>query len=406
MYSRRRRSVLTGVFLLSLAVSISTVLALFYIGKLKVTFMDFFVYYQVGDRVLQAGDIYLQTYPSTFSSEFAHGIRAFSISSGNRWLYIPISALAFVPFSMLPAHIAVFLWTGVSVSALIAGCWSLLSEHSNLSIKSRTIVSVSVILYYPLLLTLERGQVTTLLTAVLCFSASNIKNGNKEGGLLQNTLFIIPAAIKPFYMPYGYPLLINRKRLLKTLFAGGSIMAVSILTFGIESHINYVDFLLWGKTWGSLSRPPVSWTAYIFRPMYAILPFQIFAKAIVIALALVLIPFTNKNKKTQKMLFTVGILVIPIVAPMPNVFTLVPLIPSILLLVSVRMAENKSIASVVIGTSLIQLQVLYVSLPDFFPFSKILFESFYSPIIGLCQPALWGIIVLLYSSVSIMNFNI
>jgi Glycosyltransferase family 87 len=181
---------------------------------------DFAVYYRSGHRIL-------------------HGIAVYGAEDRDRFLYAPIVAIAFVPFALLPRHVAqaaFFILNAWGLAALIVGSGVMLfGRERRLS---------ALLLAGPLILTfrfignnIEHGQVNLIVLA-LCVWA--IVYARESRTRMSGAMLAVAALIKPFAIFAGLYLLLRGKfsALGWAIAAGAVLLLAPIVVFGAHGWVD------------------------------------------------------------------------------------------------------------------------------------------------------------------------
>ncbi|QQS32491.1 MAG: DUF2029 domain-containing protein [Acidobacteriota bacterium] len=199
---------------------------------------DTSVYLHAAEVILNGGNIYATT---QIPAE----------QGGSYYLYLPLLAILFVPFTFLPINISIVLWTLINVLLVF---WSVKTFYEAMTghrFFDLTTVERWVMMGIPILLTLRYllhnlsyGQVNILILAMLVLA---LKYGRREHGILQGIWAGLAGIVKVTAVPFMFWLFI--KEGLKTkagLFAGVLLGAVLIpsLVVGFGVNLDYVAYWL------------------------------------------------------------------------------------------------------------------------------------------------------------------
>lgn len=188
------------------------------------------------------------------------------------YLYPPHVLPLFYPFTQLGFNAGAVMFGLVSLFLLWVGIEAVVEELGyELTVPERVVLAVALFGFQPALWGFKWGQVSTLLTALLCFAFYTHERGNRghAGSQYLSGLFTaLAASVKLFYATSGAHMLGNGRRFLAGVGTGLGLLASSLLVFGFETHRLYLDVLRWGKGWGTDQMPPVDWQTAYYRPLY------------------------------------------------------------------------------------------------------------------------------------------
>jgi hypothetical protein len=297
-------------------------------------FNDFSAYSDAVEHWLADEDIYVQNEDGGY-----HG----------SYLYPPFVIPLFYPFAKLNFVTGAVLFGTLSLFLLWVGIEAVVEElgHS-LTVPERIVVLFALFGFHPQLWDFKWSQISTLLAALFCFAFYTHERGDR--GLwgrqtISGLVTTVGSSVKIFYATSGAHLLRNRNRLLAALSSAAILLAVSLLVFGIDTHLAYLDVLRWGKGWGTeQSAPFMNLTAY-YRPMFLI---EQFVESVGLSVPSVwVIPATalgvggvvwlavtrRHHPKAAWPTFALGVAVVPLFAPRAYTHDLVVLlVPAIILL--------------------------------------------------------------------------
>lgn len=265
------------------------------------------------------------------------------------YLYPPFVLLLFWPFVKLGFDAGPVLFGVLSLFLLWAGIEAVVEElGAELTVPERIVLLFALFGFHPQLWDFKWGQVSTLLAALVCFAFYTHERGDR--GLwgrswLSGFLTTLASSVKLFYATSGAHLLRDRDRLVAAFLSAGGLLAFSVAVFGVESHLNYLDVLTWGKGWGTEQISPVESSTAYYRPKYFLdqviavvgpnLPNVWFLPATVLGVvAVVWLAVTRRNQPGAAWpTFALGIAVVPLLAPRAYTHDLVVLlVPAIILL--------------------------------------------------------------------------
>lgn len=314
------------------------------------------------------------------------------------WLYPPVYVLVFVPFLELGFDTSSWLWTIGSVLALWFALQALVAASGiRLRWWERIVGLWALVGFHPLLYGSRLGQSSVAIAAVvtLAFAAFELEraSGRRVYAYTSGLLTVIAGTIKLFYAPVGAHLLHDHRRLMGAL-AGGIVLAVvSLLVFGIEPHVGYLEMLRWGEGWGRDPLHPSAWFPGYYRPHYVVHAWALPLRALGV-IGLVALAVWIRGAETDRELFALGIVSIPLIGPQVSTHDLVVTLPAIVTLLVIELRRGGHPAIPIVSLALLQVHIFglraIVSLPAWGPFSELFIA--WSPWL---QPALWGNLLLM-----------
>jgi len=352
-----------------------------------------FAYYDFGaysggvDRWLKGETIYLEAENGGYRGSY---------------LYPPVTLLFFAPFhfiadtstfdvggTFLGAASLVLLWVGVEAVVRELGY--------EFSLPERLLALVALFGFQPVLFDFHMGQVGTALAAFLFFAfyahERHRKTGNRLYGIASGVLTTVASGFKLFYATSGAHLLRNRRRLVAALGAAGGFVVLSVVIFGIDAHLTYLDVLAWGKGWGDVPRAPQLWGPAYYRPFYvlksAALPVRILGIVAVVGLTL-----AARNAPADRETFALGVAVVPLFAPVAYTQDLVVLLLPALILLATELERDGGWPVVpVLAVLLIHVHAYGLHFlthpPGWLPLGEFVRAS-----AGWLQPGVWGTLLL------------
>ncbi|WP_436935396.1 glycosyltransferase family 87 protein [Halovenus marina] len=297
-------------------------------------FNDFSAYSSAVEGWLQDEEIYVQNESGGY-----HG----------SYLYPPFVIPLFYPFAKLGFEAGPVLFGVLSLVLLWVGVEAVVEELGyGLTVPERILTLFALFGFHPQLWDFKWSQISTLLAALLCFGFYTHERGDR--GLwgrqwLSGLLTTFGSSVKIFYATAGAHLLRDRNRLVSALVTAGGLLAVSLLVFGIDTNLAYLDVLRWGKGWGTEQFAPyMNLTAY-YRPFYLVDQFVasfglslpnvwVIPVTVLGVVGVVWLAVTRRHHpKAAWPTFALGVAVIPLFAPRAYTHDLVVLIvPAIILL--------------------------------------------------------------------------
>jgi alpha-1,2-mannosyltransferase len=314
----------------------------------------FFLAYPFGDHLLRSADIA----PSFWFWDFGAYVHAIDRWHAGESLYVqengsyhgsyiypPVFLLFVWPFTALFesfAHSA-GAWEITSIAVLWVGAQAAVSAWGvDLRIWERGLLLWLILGFQPILLAVKMGQLAPFFVGLLCFALAGVLSadtGDAETGtgesLAAGAFTAIPAGIKLPYAPGGAHLLQDRNRFAGALLAGGALGGLSLLVFGIEPHLTFLEVLQWGAEGGGSSRHPSLWLPPYYRPFYVIstvslpialdltLLLRLSIAGLISALALL-----SLDGDVEPETFALGVAAIPLLAPRTYAYYLAALLPA------------------------------------------------------------------------------
>ena len=363
----------------------------------QVRFYDFGAYMGAFNR-WQAGEpIYRQTTEDGYAG---------------RYLYPPIALLLFIPFEEIPFYGAGLLWEEFSLVLLWLGLQLVLAEYE-LALRpfERGLLLWVLIGFQPLWFAFKHGQVAIFLAATVCFALATLERGAQRGSdgdssgyvtdrsarlhrLASGALTTVAAAIKLTYLTAGAHLLRNWDRLLGAIAAGTVVVGISLVVFGVDTHLRYVDVLRWGIESGSTSRSPRLMTVAYYRPLYAIQEIATLVRGLgVVVIAGLALAATSGDADRET--FALGVAAVPLLAPQSYTYTFVSLLPTVVVLLAVEFERDgrplvPAVALLCLHVHAYGLMLFVDVLPRWVASGGAL-----DSVLGLFQPGLWGNLLLI-----------
>jgi hypothetical protein len=231
-----KRTVLLRAVLLALlavlAVRLSVWAVHFGLDSVQQDFASYYVAGQAVARGLSPYDNHVGADPPLWDGVAVH--------RHSRFLYPPIVAWTFRPFSWMPYAVAKIVWMGVALAALAIALWRA-ARAVGLRLDAARIAALAAIAlaYFPVLPLLERGQIDTVTLALLMIAVGMMVRGRRP--LLCGLLLALATAIKLhglFLLPF---LVARRQWRVVSGFAAGvaGILAVSLLAHGSAPLARY-----------------------------------------------------------------------------------------------------------------------------------------------------------------------
>jgi hypothetical protein len=325
------------------------------------------------------------------------------------YLYPPVYLLMFlpvsdVPFADLTFHQAGTLLNVVSLGLLWLGLQAAIASYDlRLAWIDRLLLLWAVAGFAPVIISMHLAQVSVFLAALLSFVLGGIAYGEDDGGVVldyaSGALTTVACTVKLIYASGGAHLLVDRRRFVGAVAAGGGLLVVSLAMFGVETHLRYYEVLTWGKGWGE-SRPPFPpnlWLPPYFRPFYYLgstvgMAIRVGLAGIIGVLALV-----SAGEAVERETFALGVAAIPLIAPRAYTQDLAVLLPVVVALLATELRREDGYPSLpVVGLFLAAAHpyglygILHLLAAVFPPWT---YETI-QPAVGLLQPGVWATVLL------------
>ncbi|MFW5895807.1 MAG: glycosyltransferase family 87 protein [archaeon] len=320
------------------------------------------------------------------------------------YIYPPIFLLFVWPFTVLFESFkhSAMAWEAASIAVLWFGAQAAVSAWGvDLRLWDRGLLLWLLLGFQPVLLAMKMGQLAPFFAGLLCFALAGVLTadagtaGDAEGGettsdsLAAGAFTAIPATIKLPYAPAGAHLLQDRDRFTGALAAGVALGVLSLLVFGIDPHLKFLEVLRWGAEGGSSSRHPSLWLAPYYRPFYVVADVSLWLRlgtAALISILAILSADADVGPET----FALGVAAIPLLAPRTYAYYLAALLPAAGVLIARELHRDGYPLIPVVGLFLAGvhsygLKLLVDHVPTWS--SSLAFVREVSPWL---QPGLWG----------------
>ncbi|MHB9288076.1 glycosyltransferase family 87 protein [Halobacteriales archaeon Cl-PHB] len=260
------------------------------------------------------------------------------------YLYPPVILLFFYPFATFPFQVgAVFLgltslfllWVAVDAVAAQLGY--------DLRLHERVLLLVALYGFQPQLFDFKMGQVGTMLAAVLAFAFYQHERQHSTGSRLaafaSGALTTLGSSVKLFYATSGAHLLRDTRRFAGAVLAAAGLAVLSVATFGVEVHLNYLNVLLWGKGWGGVQHLPHMGRPAYFRPLYVLGDLRMVAIPLGVLAVIGLTVAARDAEDAARPTFALGVAAILLLAPRAYTQDLPVLLVPALILVAVELGR-------------------------------------------------------------------
>lgn len=313
-----------------------------------------------------------------------------------KFLYPPFTLLLFWPFTLLDYPWGARLWGVVSVLVLWVGMVGLIRRLGvDLRFPERLLVLWGVLGFQPLLLTLKMGQMAGFLTGMLCLAYAVLPAGegiSRSRAVLSGALTGVVGVAKLPYATASAHLLTDRNRVLGGVAGVAGLLALSLVVFGVDTHVAYLDVLRWGIDAGSRARHPSLWLAPYYRPFYVVagvsFPLQVLLSLGVAGLAV----FSRAEANSE--VFALGLAAVPLISPKTYAYYLVVLLPAATILLVREYQRGGYPIVALVGLVLANVHSYGLKLlVDLGPSLGGLKEA-WATVLPLLQPGLWANVLL------------
>jgi hypothetical protein len=312
-------------------------------------FNDFGVYSQTVDAWLDGGEIYVENEGGGYHGSF---------------LYPPFVVPIFYPFVQLGFEAGPVLFGVLSLFLLWVGLEGVAETFgARLAVPERIVLLFALFGFHPALWDFKWGQVSTLLAAIICFAylahergERAVGGGGRGSAYLSGALTTLGTTAKLFYMTAGAHLLRDGRRLAGAVATGLVLLAGSVLVFGVDTHLAYLDVLTWGKGWGTGQLPPRGWQTAYYRPLYLLdqaveslgvgVPNVWIVGATVLGIfgVIALSLAARGAPAAARPTFALGVAVVPLLAPRAYTHDLVVLLLPALILLGLELDREDGLA--------------------------------------------------------------
>lgn len=321
------------------------------------------------------------------------------------YLYPPFFLLVVWPFDQLAFDTGAMLWELCSVLFLWVSLQLVVRELGHqLRLWERGLLLWALVGFHPLLFSVKQGQISAFLAGLLTLSLYALlvteRTNSQTPGALSGALTGATGLVKLVYAPIGAHLLQNRRRFGGAVGAGVLCLAVSVLAFGMDTHVAYVDVLLWGKE--DSVRSPTLWLAPYFRPLYGFgalsIPLRAVGCLVVAGLAL-----AAAADDAAPETFAMGVAMMPLLAPRAYTYYLTALLPAVVTMTAVELDADgwptlPVVSLVLLHSHSYGLRLAGVLIPPLFSGPEtalpVLDATVVDFVVSLVQPGVWGALLL------------
>lgn len=329
------------------------------------------------------------------------------------YLYPPFFLLVVWPFDPLSFDVGAALLELTSVVFLWLSLQLLVRELDvPLRLWERGLLLWMLVGFHPLLFSVKQGQISAFLSSLLTLAlvallraegisvAPHDSTVNPVSGYLSGALTGFVGAVKLVYAPLGAHLLADRRRLVGAVGAGIALLGISLASFGVETHVNYVDVLLWGKA-GEV-RSPLLWMAPYFRPLYALAPISLPIRLLgCLCVAGLAVAAAHADADTET--FVLGVAAMPLLAPQAYSYYLTALLPAFVVMLHLELTTDGRPSLVLLSLFFCHahsygLRLAVASLPSLVPYGDAavpwMDATVVDVVVSLFQPGVWGTLLL------------
>lgn len=399
---RRDRPLFLVVALLTVGVLLVWPVVDFYLRQLGLAtpygFNDWGAYTGAIARWSQGQPIYVETDAGGF-----HG----------SYLYPPVTLLVFYPFATLNFYAGAALFGTLAIVLLLFGL-ELVARTAGYEprVADRLLGLVALFGFQPAARNFKWAQIATMLAGFLCLAyyaqeraagVDPLYAGGRTGGggsgagrtvhrLASGALTTVGSAFKLFFATAGAHLLRDGRRLTGALVTAAVLLAISVIVFGVDAHLTYLEVLQWGKGWSD-PRPPGTWDVTAsFYPFAILGSLALPAKLLLIAsvIGLALAARHDHSAVARRATFALGVAAIPLAAPKLASHDLVVVLLPALVLLGLELERPGGHPTLpVLGVLLVHLHsiglVLLLDPPGWLAVGGLLTD-----LAPLLQPGLWG----------------
>ncbi len=321
------------------------------------------------------------------------------------YLYPPFVVLVFWPFVELFAHPeGAIVWGAFSVALLWIGLQLIVGALGlKLHLLERLVLLWVLLGFQPLLISLKLGQMAgfqggllSLALAAMLWNTPADERASatanpKSTRIASGALTAIVGLIKLPYATAGAHLLADRDRFAGAIVTGVVLLITTVVGFGVDSVLAYLEVLQWGAVSDPQTRPPSLWLPPYFRPLQGIPAKSLVRYGAVIAIATgALLAGADGERES----FALGAVGIPLLAPVTYTYYLVAALPAVVLLLAIELEREDGhpvlpiLGAVLVGGHAHGLWFVVTVLPEWVP-SITALQPFY-----WAQPGVWGVLLL------------
>lgn len=318
------------------------------------------------------------------------------------YLYPPVFLLVVWPFDQLSFRTGALLWELCSVLFLWGSLQLLTRELGHrLRLWERGLFLWALVGFHPLLFSVKQGQISAFLAGLVTLSVVCLLAAERDSASASAVEYASGACtgcvgvVKLVYAPVGAHLLTDRRRHLGAVGAGVGLLGVSLVAFGVEAHVSYLDVIRWGKS--EPVRSPLLWMAPYFRPLYALAPLS-FPLRLLGSLAVVGLALAAGGDADPET-FALGVAMMPLLAPQAYSYYLTALVPSVVVMLQVELTTRGKpwlplLALFCFHVHSFGLRLLVEFLPPVLPYRTAavpgLDATVADVVVSLFQPGAWG----------------
>lgn len=359
------------------------------------TFFDFrWAFYEAGERLLEGKPLYGP--------------------HQNPYVYPPFVAFVFAPFALLAPAVANIAWDLFSLGVLLLGIFTLLRACDAEPRGAERVAFVYGVLgFFPTILWLKAGQVSGLLTGLLCFAVAFHQRGliasgdaSRMSAVASGVTTTLASSMKPFYAVSGAHLLNNKYRFAGAVGMAAILAVASLALFGIDLHVEYIEVLIHGKdAWeqqsgypGGLRGAPTDWGPAYFAPLHVLGDLALYVRGVFVAgvATLALASRRVADPRVETSVLCLGLAAIPIASPIPDLYAVNVLVPVILVTLITEFRRSDGVPVVpVLALLFIHVHAYTLGFLAGFGWKYVPALEVLTPVLPVLQPAMWGVFLLL-----------
>jgi len=225
-----------------------------------------------------------------------------------------------------------------------------------------------------------------MLTAALGFSLAALLAGRSRS---HAALITVPVLVKAYMAPFGAALLKDTREMFTAIGTGLGIIIASVILFGLNEHIAYLEVLLQGKGWGVTVQ---NWHQATYVPLAIMGPLQPIVKVGLVLTTVVTVVISDERRNSAVLSLCVGVMTVVLAAPTPNALLLNYTVPVGIVLISLEYNDH-GLRFVIPVIAMLLIQGHRVSMRLFiltFP------HNIHGYVLPVVQPALAGSAVLYF----------
>jgi hypothetical protein len=307
------------------------------------------------------------------------------------FLYPPLAVYLFLPFEAFDFRTGAAVWNLASLVGLWIGLQLVVDALGCELHRGERLAGLWLLVgFYPATLSMQLGQMGLFMGALLSGSLAGLLyaepgtdppaggdgwlsslapvgplagsrsigpsgvSTRKLAGYASGAFTGLAGFFKLAYAPVGAHLLAGRDRFLGAVIAGAVLLAGSVLLFGVDTHLTYIEVLSWGADRGSGSRPPTTLLPPYYRPLHWLpyaQPLRVGASLVVAAVAL--LAGFSPSADVDRYVFALGVAAFPLLTPLAYTYYFVSLLPAVAVLVATELDRDGAPAVPIVGLLLV-----------------------------------------------------